>query len=64
MTNSNYLNNIPNICNEFNNNFDDIIILLFIDVLYDNQDKFLNFNNVNRSKNKVVKLNIINLNIF
>ena len=46
INNVNYLNNIPNICDGFSNNYDDIIILLFIEVLNDNKEKFMDFNNI------------------
>ena len=40
------INNIPNICNDFKYNFDDIIILLFLNVLKINSNFFINFNSV------------------
>ena len=46
INNVDFLNNIPNICERFNYNYDDIIILLFLEVLYNNKDKFINFNSV------------------
>jgi hypothetical protein len=40
------LNNIPDICNNFKYNYDDKIILLFLNILNKNKDKFINFNNI------------------
>jgi hypothetical protein len=40
------LDNIPNICNNIKYNFDDLIIILFLNVLIVNKEFFLNFDNV------------------
>jgi len=39
----NFLNKIPNICSQHNYNYDDLIIILFLQILNDNSDKFINF---------------------
>jgi hypothetical protein len=39
------INNIPNICNNFKYNFDDKIILLYLNVLDSNNEFFNNYNN-------------------
>jgi len=44
--NENFLNDIPNICNEFKENYDDIIVSLFINTLIDNKQYFINFDNI------------------
>lgn len=42
----NFINNIPNICNNFKYNYDDLIILSFLNVLNENKKYFINFDTV------------------
>lgn len=42
----NFLYNIPNICNNFKYNYDDLIIITFLNVLNDNKKYFLNFDKI------------------
>lgn len=40
------LNNIPEICNNFDYNYDDLIIGLYLDVIFDNREKFVEINKI------------------
>jgi hypothetical protein len=46
INNSEDLNNIPNICNQYKYNYDDDIIILFLKVFNDNNQYFLNIDGV------------------
>ncbi len=46
INNIEFLNSIPDITNKLNYNYDDIIILLFMNVLFINKNKFVNFNDI------------------
>lgn len=41
-----FLNNIPDICNNFNSNYDDMIIVLYLDVIFDNREKFIEIDKI------------------
>lgn len=46
INNNNFINNIPNICDNFNNNYDDMIIGLYLDVIIDNREKFIEIDKI------------------
>ena len=62
INNMEFINNIPEFCNNFKYNYDDIIIKLFIDTIIDNKNNFENFNNIYLLTQIFFNKNIFNLN--
>lgn len=46
INNIEFINNIPEFCNELKYNYDDLIMKLFFDTLIDNKNNFTNFNDI------------------
>ena len=53
----NFLNNIPNICSDLNYNYDDIIIGLYLDVIIDNREKFVEIDKILKITKNFLKKN-------
>jgi hypothetical protein len=50
INNYDFINNIPEICDNFNYNYDDMIVGLYFDIIIDNRDKFVQID-------KILKIN-------